>query len=181
MSISVTSNGRHVVSGSRDKTLRVWDLASGASLRVIEGHTDEVWRVSVTSDDKRAMSISLDQTLRMWALERGECIAIYQARSGVISLSEMRKNGRFACGTAAGEVILLTPRNFPMDKFIATSLRIWLYGKEGHPGQWEKNITTVCQWCGKRFQVVEKILDVITWITRNANLSPRPVPLPRPP
>jgi WD40 repeat protein len=28
--VAVTPDGRHVVSGSEDKTLRVWDLAAGA-------------------------------------------------------------------------------------------------------------------------------------------------------
>ena len=38
MSVSVSPDGRRAVSGSADKTLRVWDLESGACLRTLEGH-----------------------------------------------------------------------------------------------------------------------------------------------
>ena len=41
-SVSVTPDGRRAVSGSSDKTLRVWDLESGACLRTLEGHSDGV-------------------------------------------------------------------------------------------------------------------------------------------
>ena len=42
-SVSVTPDGRRAVSGSRSKTLRVWDLESGACLRTLEGHRDQVF------------------------------------------------------------------------------------------------------------------------------------------
>jgi WD40 repeat protein len=39
--MAVLPDGR-VVSGSDDKTLRVWDASSGACERVLEGHTGQV-------------------------------------------------------------------------------------------------------------------------------------------
>jgi WD40 repeat protein len=38
----VTPGGRHVVSASDDKTLQVWELASGRCGATLEGHTDGV-------------------------------------------------------------------------------------------------------------------------------------------
>jgi WD40 repeat protein len=40
--VAVTPDGRHVVSGSEDDTLRVWDLASGEALMTLQGHTESV-------------------------------------------------------------------------------------------------------------------------------------------
>ena len=40
MSVSVTPDGRRAVSGSNDKTLRVWDLESGQCLRTLERHSE---------------------------------------------------------------------------------------------------------------------------------------------
>jgi WD40 repeat protein len=51
----VTPGGRRAVSGSENKTLRVWDLESGACLRVLEGHTMTVGSVDVTSDGHHAV------------------------------------------------------------------------------------------------------------------------------
>ena len=44
--VAVTPDGTRAVSASDDKTLRVWDLATGKSLASLEGHTDTVlaWR-----------------------------------------------------------------------------------------------------------------------------------------
>ena len=40
MSVALTPDGRKGISGSEDKTVRVWDLESGVCLKVLEGHTD---------------------------------------------------------------------------------------------------------------------------------------------
>ena len=39
MSVALTPDGRKGISGSSDKTVRVWDLESGECLKVLEGHT----------------------------------------------------------------------------------------------------------------------------------------------
>ena len=36
-------DGTHALSGGGDRTVRVWDLATGACKRVLEGHTNGVW------------------------------------------------------------------------------------------------------------------------------------------
>ena len=46
-----------------DRTLRLWDLASGALLRTLEGHTDVVEAVAVTADGSSVVSGSWDKTL----------------------------------------------------------------------------------------------------------------------
>ena len=35
-----------MVSGSRDKTVRVWDVATGKEVQKLEGHSEDVWSVS---------------------------------------------------------------------------------------------------------------------------------------
>jgi GTPase SAR1 family protein len=61
-------DGARAISASFDKTLRVWDLATGKSLATLEGHTSVVWCVAVTPDGTRAVSASRDKTLRVWDL-----------------------------------------------------------------------------------------------------------------
>ena len=54
-----------VLSGSCDKTLRVWNLTSGACEAVLKGHTDAVKSVCALPDG-RVVSGSSDQMLRVW-------------------------------------------------------------------------------------------------------------------
>ena len=37
--MTINEDGSRVVSGSRDKTVKVWDLASGELLQTLEGHS----------------------------------------------------------------------------------------------------------------------------------------------
>ena len=62
-------DGRKAVSGSEDRTLKVWDLEHGSELCTLRGHTDWVVAVTVTSDGQRIVSVSQDKTLRVWDVE----------------------------------------------------------------------------------------------------------------
>ena len=62
----MTPDGRHVVSGSDDKTVRLWDLATGQEVRRFTGHQSSVRSVAVTPDGRYVVSGSLDKTVRVW-------------------------------------------------------------------------------------------------------------------
>ena len=63
-------DGRRVVSGSSDKTLKVWDVATGKCLATLEGHSENVWSVSVFPDGRRLVSASTDKKLKLWGLPK---------------------------------------------------------------------------------------------------------------
>ena len=44
MSVAVFPDGRRVVSGSDDKTVKVWDAATGECVATLAGHSGYVWR-----------------------------------------------------------------------------------------------------------------------------------------
>jgi WD40 repeat protein len=49
-SVAFSPDGRQVVSGSGDKTVRLWDAATGTALQRLEGHTDSVTSVAFSPD-----------------------------------------------------------------------------------------------------------------------------------
>jgi len=51
-SVAFSSDGKQVVSGSDDKTVRLWDAVTGAPLQTLEGHAGEVNSVALSSDGK---------------------------------------------------------------------------------------------------------------------------------
>src|ERR1035441_10297664 len=69
-SMAVTPDGRSVISGSHDTTVRVWGLESGRLLRTLEGYTGRVSSVAVTPDGRSVISGSSDRTVRVWDLAR---------------------------------------------------------------------------------------------------------------
>ena len=62
-SVTVTPDGKHVVSGSGDKTVRIWSMADGSLVRELKGHTGTVRSVAVSPDGKHVVSGSGDMTV----------------------------------------------------------------------------------------------------------------------
>ncbi|RCH87218.1 hypothetical protein CU098_009182, partial [Rhizopus stolonifer] len=61
-----------VMTGSFDKTVRVWDLETGACIRTLEGHTRCVRALQF--DDCKAITGAMDNTLKIWNYQTGQCI-----------------------------------------------------------------------------------------------------------
>ena len=71
LSVAIAPDGKTALSGSDDKTLRLWDLASGREIRKFEGHSGWVRSVAFSPDGKTALSGSADHTMRLWDLAIG--------------------------------------------------------------------------------------------------------------
>ena len=74
------------VSASEDKTLKVWEVASGRELRTLVGHSNTVTAVAMTADGRRAVSASRDQTLKVWEVDSGRELRTLIGHSGVLSM-----------------------------------------------------------------------------------------------
>ncbi|GAB2510450.1 hypothetical protein GCM10027167_10600 [Nocardia heshunensis] len=70
-SVAVSADGKHIVSGSSDKTVKVWELANGHLQRTIEAHDREVSAIAVSADGQRIVSGGFDDTTRVWILASG--------------------------------------------------------------------------------------------------------------
>jgi WD40 repeat protein len=73
--VAFSTDGHHVVSGSNDGTLRVWEVARGVS-RALEGHSGPVNAVAFSPDDRHVVSGSSDGTLRLWEVAGGASRAL---------------------------------------------------------------------------------------------------------
>ena len=92
--MAVLPNERYALSGSMDKTLRLWDLAAGSELRRFEGHDSWINAIAVLADGRRALSGSYDQTLRRGTFTPAlsyDCLTGMKARS--MSLRCCRTDG----------------------------------------------------------------------------------------
>jgi len=63
------------VSASNDRTLKVWNLATGNAEQTLRGHGSGIYDVAVTADGRRAVSASRDRTLKVWNLATGKEMA----------------------------------------------------------------------------------------------------------
>jgi WD40 repeat protein len=69
-SVAFSPTGELVVSGSDDKTIRVWDTTTGRTVSSpFEGHTNYVMSVAFSPDGRHLVSGSADKRIRIWAMD----------------------------------------------------------------------------------------------------------------
>ena len=76
-----SSDGRFIVSGSMDNTLKLWDIQTGKEIRAFIGHKGNINSVAISDNNKYILSTSNDKTIKLWDLETGKEIRTYSGHS----------------------------------------------------------------------------------------------------
>jgi WD40 repeat protein len=95
-SIAAAANGALGISGSSDRTLRVWNLETGALVRTIRGHQDRVATVAISDDGGRALSGGGRQPLRLWDIGTGSLLRTIGAHRQDVTSVALSADGRRA-------------------------------------------------------------------------------------
>ncbi|MGB3493050.1 MAG: NB-ARC domain-containing protein [Elainellaceae cyanobacterium] len=92
--------GSRVISGSHDRTVKVWDMTSKAALLTPEGHSSTVCSVSISADGSRAISGSNDSTIKVWDVTSGAVLRTLEShRDAVVSVSISADGSRAISGS----------------------------------------------------------------------------------
>ena len=108
-SAAFSPDGKHIVSGSYDKTLQLWDAKTGEILQPpLEGHEGGVLSVAFSPDGKHIVSGSDDMTVRLWDAETGKMLQppLQGHESGVLSVA-FSPDGKHIMSGSKDKTILL--------------------------------------------------------------------------
>jgi WD40 repeat protein len=67
-----STDGRMIVSSGYDRSIRVWDAATGEQCKTFLGHGDWVSAVDLSADGDTVASVSDDETARLWSIVSGQ-------------------------------------------------------------------------------------------------------------
>ncbi|KAF3848039.1 hypothetical protein F7725_021067 [Dissostichus mawsoni] len=83
--VAFDKSGSRFITGSYDRTCRVWDTASGSELHTLEGHRNVVYAIAFNNPygDKIATG-SFDKTAKLWCAETGKCFHTFRGHTAEI-------------------------------------------------------------------------------------------------
>jgi WD40 repeat protein len=83
-SVALSCDGVHIVSGSDDHTVRIWDAVSGTIQHTLEGHRGFVRSVAFSSDGLHIVSGSDDHTARIWDAVSGTVLHTLEGHTSYV-------------------------------------------------------------------------------------------------
>jgi len=99
-SVAVLKNKEFLVSGSKDKTIRVWSLSTGEQIRLLKGHTGTINSIAVSSKEEFIASGGKDKIVRVWNLNTGEQSQTFEGHtSEVLSVAISNKDNFIVSGS----------------------------------------------------------------------------------
>jgi len=76
--VALSNNGEYAVSSSWDRSLRLWNLKTGALVQKFLGHTKDVLSVAFSPDNRQIVSAGRDNQLKLWNV-KGDCMSTFQS------------------------------------------------------------------------------------------------------
>lgn len=87
-SIAISQDNNIIASGSKDNTIRIWDVDTATELHTCKGHTDNVNYVAINHDASIVASGSDDATIILWDTDTGLPISTLSGHThGIQSLA----------------------------------------------------------------------------------------------
>ena len=92
--VSFSPDGQVLASGSKDYTIKLWDVGSRREIATLEGHSDLVYSVSFSPDGKVLASGSDDKTIKLWDVGSRREIATLKGHSDAVGPVSFSPDGQ---------------------------------------------------------------------------------------
>jgi WD40 repeat protein len=103
--IAFSPDGGMIVSGSADRTVKIWNPNSRLSQATLSGHSSLIDAVAISSNGKILVSGSWDYTIKIWDLETQELLDTLCQHSGWIKSLAISPDGKYLVSGSADKTV----------------------------------------------------------------------------
>jgi WD40 repeat protein len=101
----VSPDERLLISGCRDKLIRIWSIEDWTVLRTLSGHSGWIMALALTPDGDKVVSASWDRTIRVWNVSDGTCLFTLDEHSDPVFDVTVTPSGRYAVSASRDKTI----------------------------------------------------------------------------
>ncbi len=125
VSAAVSPDGRLIASGGDDSPIIIWDLATGAEVKILRGHAGQVCSLAFSPDGKRIVSGSVDKTIRVWNVTSGRELIILRGHDDTVRSVACSPDGKRIASSSEDHTIRI------WDAETGAELNVLRGGKKG--------------------------------------------------
>ncbi len=104
-SLAISHDGKLLLSGSRDRTIKIWQIETGQLIHTLNGHTEAINAIALSPDGQTIASASTDQTVKIWHTETGELLSTFTGHTKPVTSIAFTPDGQTLASASTDKTI----------------------------------------------------------------------------